>query len=65
VRGIDQEVDRPFVLGLIQDLDRGASDVLILVADQLEAASITRGPPILASASAARLRTHQSSSLID
>ncbi len=29
------------------------------------AASITRGPPILASASAARLRTHQSSSLID
>ena len=28
--------DRALVLGLVQDLDRGAADVLVLVADQLQ-----------------------------
>ena len=35
-RGFDQEVDRALVLGLVQDLDRRAADVLVRVADQLE-----------------------------
>ena len=36
LRGLDQEVDGALVLGLVQDLDRGAADVLVLVADQFE-----------------------------
>ena len=35
-RGFDQVADGALVLGLVQDLDRGATDVLVLVADQLE-----------------------------
>ena len=35
--GFDEVTDRAVVLGLVEDLDRGAADVLVLVADQLQA----------------------------
>ena len=36
MRRLDEVADRALVLGLVQDLDGGAPDVLVLVADQLE-----------------------------
>ena len=36
LRGLDQVIDRALILGLVQDLDRRAPDILVLVAHQLE-----------------------------
>src|SRR5580658_7307180 len=35
-RGLDERIDRAFVLGLVEDLDGGAPDVVILVTHQLQ-----------------------------
>ena len=35
-RRLDERVDRALVLGLVEDLDRGAADVVVLVAHQLQ-----------------------------
>jgi len=62
--GFDQLRPPSFVLGLIENFDGGAANVLIVVLDEGEHRSTTVGPPILPSASAARVRTHQSLSAI-
>ena len=55
--------DRAIVLGLVEDLDRGAADVLVLVADQLQHGfDHLRAADLAERIGGAAERTHQSSS---